>query len=513
MVDRHHPNQTMRFRYLVVAFLMSSLAATATAQTWGISSTGQGSIAFSGNGAEELGGLTWAGGTQYYAVTDNEAKMFPITIQVNSNSGAIESVNVAPVVTLAIGTDLEGIAYNSANSSVFVSDEAGPAIREYSIATGSVLQTLTLPPVFAGHRSNLSLESLSLQPGGNALWTANEEALTADGPISSFTAGTVVRLQRFNAALSASGQWAYVTDAIHGDIGNNGRDTEASGVSDLVALPTGDLLVMERALGAVPFGFRIRLYQVDLTTATDISSLADLDGETYTPVTKTLLWEGSFPGNNFEGIALGPQISGGVYSLLLVSDGGGGVQQALYALTLAPPPCTPAPLSGCRSPERSGLAFRRVDGQRDKLSWTWRRGTIENVSAFGNPTLPGGTPFGVCIYDSPGGVLTLAWSARVRAGAEWRAVGSRGFRYRERDGAADGIVNMVMRSGDGNASAALRGKGVNLQPPSNPPSGPMLEHGTEVVVQLVNLENSAECLAASYSSAATDSPDEYKARF
>jgi hypothetical protein len=41
----------------------------------------------------------------------------------------------------------------------------------------------------------------------------------------------------------------------------------------------------------------------------------------------------------------------------------------------------------------------------------------------------------------------------------------------------------------------------------------MLEHGTEVVVQLVNLDNSAECLAASYSSAASDTPDEYKARF
>jgi hypothetical protein len=138
---------------------------------------------------------------------------------------------------------------------------------------------------------------------------------------------------------------------------------------------------------------------------------------------------------------------------------------------------------------------------------------VATPSAFGNPTVIGGTPYGVCIYDTPGGAPTLAWSVRVRAGLDWRIAGSRGVRYRERDGLAHGIVSIALRSGEGTASAVVRGKGANLQPPSNPPSGPMLRQQTEVIVQLVNLENSTECFTASYSSATESSADEYKARF
>jgi hypothetical protein len=107
----------------------------------------------------------------------------------------------------------------------------------------------------------------------------------------------------------------------------------------------------------------------------------------------------------------------------------------------------------------------------------------------------------------------LAWSARVRAGAEWRTISTRGYRYRDRSAAADGIIAMVVRSGDGSASAVVRGKGVNLNPPANPPSGPMLLQQSDVVVQLVNLADPVECLTATYPSAESNSADEYKARF
>lgn len=489
-------------------------ASTATAQPWTVSGTGQGPVTVNGGavGAEELSGLTWATGDQYYAVSDNGAKLFPLTIQVAPNGGTIVSASIAAAIQLAAGSDVEGVAYNAANTSVFTSDESGPAIREHSIADGSLLQTLSVPSVFADHRSNLSLESLSLQQGQAALWTANEEALSADGPVSSFTAGTSVRLQKFDATLSAAGQWAYVTDAISGDIGGNGRDIEVSGVADLVALPNGDLLVMERALGGSPFGFRIRLYQVDFTGASDVTGLPALAGQTYTPVGKTLLWQGQFSAANFEGIALGPPLAGGLYSLLLVSDNGGGLQQALYALTLTPPPCDPTPRSGCRSAVRSSLKFRRAGGRRDTLTWAWRRGSVENVSVFGNPTVIGGTPYAVCVYDTPGGVAALAWSARVTAGEEWRTAGTRGYRYREPSGAADGIIRMVLRSGVDKGSIVLRGKGIHLQPPDNQ-GAPMLQDDTDVAIQLVNLDDPAQCFSAVYPSARTSSPDQYSARF
>jgi hypothetical protein len=44
----------------------------------------------------------------------------------------------------------------------------------------------------------------------------------------------------------------------------------------------------------------------------------------FTPVTKTLLWQGYFGFSNFEGMTLGPKTGDGVYSLLLIADDGAG---------------------------------------------------------------------------------------------------------------------------------------------------------------------------------------------
>ena len=50
---------------------------------------------------------------------------------------------------------------------------------------------------------------------------------------------------------------------------------------------------------------------MDFTGATDVSGIADLDGASFTPVTKTLLWAknlGRVSTRNFEGITLGPAL-------------------------------------------------------------------------------------------------------------------------------------------------------------------------------------------------------------
>jgi hypothetical protein len=127
-------------------------------------------------------------------------------------------------------------------------------------------------------------------------------------------------------------QWAYLTDPIPGDTLRPGRDVEASGVSELVALPDGALLVLERAYGAV--GTRSRLYEVDFSGATDTTALPGLAGAPVAPVRKTLLWERVFPDANFEGAALGPGLDSGARSLVLISDNGHALRQVLYALVL-----------------------------------------------------------------------------------------------------------------------------------------------------------------------------------
>jgi hypothetical protein len=333
------------------------VAPPAGASTLSVLDPGQGPVGISDPaalGAAELSGLAYdAAADRYWAVPDGGDRLFRLAVEVDPATGRILSASVEAALVLRdasggalpASVDLEGVAFSASRESVLVSDETGPRIREHRFADGREIGSITTASspalsVFGATRSNLGWESLSLQAGDTVLWTANEEALAVDGPNAqgAGAAGTTVRLQRFGAlgaSFAADGQWAYVVDGdpVAGWIG-----MVNSGVSDLVALPDGRLLVLERAAGitANPLGldFRSRLYLVDFAGASDVSALAGLASGGFAPVGKTLLWEGGFGEDNFEGIALGPALPGGARSLLLVSDDGSGQHQGVHALVL-----------------------------------------------------------------------------------------------------------------------------------------------------------------------------------
>lgn len=277
-------------------------------------------------------------------VSDKDVALYHLTVRLEPSSGRVTEAEVTGRVPLGQGVDLEGVA-RAPDGTAYVSDEVGPAVRRYDPATGGERGSVRLPAVFASARKNLSLESLALSADGRTLWTANEEALKGDGPtnLESGGKGTTVRLQRFRTVgqgtWRAEGQWAYRVDGVEPFLGR-----APSGLVDLAVLPDGTLLALERAAGIVGLAgdlptaqvrFRSRLYAVDLRGALDTSRIERL-APSVTAVRKTLLWESTFPGLNFEGITLGPPLRGGEQSVLLVSDDGNGLGQSLYALRLRP---------------------------------------------------------------------------------------------------------------------------------------------------------------------------------
>ncbi len=276
-----------------------------------------------------LSGITWAGSrpaapgpTPFLAVMDNSNKLLRINITFNAN-GSIASASVAGGISLAVSRDFEGIAPGARDASgvlrtVFLSEEDTPAVLEFRLSDGALVRTILPPAVFAQRRANFGFESCAV--GAGWLWNANEEALAVDGGISTPTTGTVVRLLRTSLASTPapSTQYAYRTQPMHGSTVSGAR----SGLSDLVALPDGRLIALERSFAFSLAGFfQSRVYEVSFAGATEASGfVAGLNGQTFTTVGKTLLWQGNL--NNMEGLTLGPALPSRNRVLVGIVDNG-----------------------------------------------------------------------------------------------------------------------------------------------------------------------------------------------
>ncbi|QDU91390.1 hypothetical protein Pla175_48120 [Pirellulimonas nuda] len=366
MVDRSARGLLAPSRACLVALaaLGASLLGSADGAPWTVTLSGIHGIdpgAFVG--VSELSGVAYAGPTQggahrFLAVSDGAGVLTSLDVTFSA-TGAITSAAAAATLTLGVNRDFEGVALvPGAPDRVYLSEEGTPAVRAYDLTTGAEVQSLSTPAVFATRRGNRGFESLAASPGGGALWTANEDALTADGPATTTSAGSVVRLLRYDrsgATYAPAQQYAYPLDAIHAAplFGQ-----PQAGLSDLVVLPDGALVAMERSFAAtLSVSYRHRLYLVDASTATDVGTglpASGLIGNAYAPVTKTLLWSGTVNGSsgqNLEGLTLGPQLADGSWVLLgVVDDSSGGdpfsTLSVVSFVATAPTPTTPGDYNG-----------------------------------------------------------------------------------------------------------------------------------------------------------------------
>lgn len=328
--------------FLLAAGLCAELPSIprATAANWAVTRVNHVLLTPPGGvSAGEMSGLTYlgpaAGGAHRFIVVEKTVTAHHEFLQIDVSfdaAGAITGItNVTPINVNPV-FDFEGVAYtNPARNSVFASEENGPNIREINLANGTSFQNLssTIPSVFSvNKRPNRGFESLTRSPDGTVMWTANEQALTVDGGESTPTTGTTVRLLKLNVsgnAVSAGPQFSYVTGPIH-----NGSPlgSPQNGLCELVCMPDGTLLALERSVAVASPIYLNRIYEVGFAGATDVSQGdfdAGLAGQTYTPVGKELLWSGAADGGagqNLEGLALGPRLANGSWVLLGVVDDG-----------------------------------------------------------------------------------------------------------------------------------------------------------------------------------------------
>lgn len=175
-----------------------SLSSTTQAANWNLSAPSSVLIDTTSYTAAELSGITYVGPStvvrhhEFIAVQNTEGKLVRLDVKLDQ-AGQLIAADTVAITSLGTILDFEGIAYtNPARNSVFLAEEGTPGVREFDLGTGTQLQSVSLPSVFANRRSNFGFESLSRSLDGTTMWTANEEALTVDGQRATATAGTPV---------------------------------------------------------------------------------------------------------------------------------------------------------------------------------------------------------------------------------------------------------------------------------------------------------------------------------
>ncbi len=317
----------MPVKFSAVLMLAAFLTRAAAQQVMVEKVEGQEIFALKSDAVAGLSGLVWTRGDSFFAVADHPKMLVPLTLQIDPATGRISSGEIGtPVPVTADASDFEGVAYVSATKTFYISAETGSAVLRFVPGQPRAVRQ-PVPAVFARARKNLSLESITWHDDARQFWIANEETLAPDGPLADPAAGSLVRVQRLDARFRPTAQYAWRTAPaafrFHG---------AGSGVTDLCVLPDGRLLVLER--GFAGGGLHLRLYLADFRKATDTSRLPALDGVDVIPAQKILLYEQPTGFTNFEGLALGPMLTDGSRSLLVIADSNGGNTHALLALKL-----------------------------------------------------------------------------------------------------------------------------------------------------------------------------------
>ncbi len=295
-------------------------------------------------------GITRIGGNRYAVVSDKEKRtgFYVFDISIDSVKGKVREVSMISTPAMAAAdnhaadnhaadghaADVEDVAYVPSCHTVFLADEGRQSIVEYALDGRPTGRELLVPDHLSADAiyPNYGFESLTFSPKDSLLWTVTEHTLRNDGKRSSAAnrAGCLLRLQSFSVETCRPvSSHYYRTDAP--TVKKQGRNY-AFGVSAITALRDGGLLLMERefyvARHFLGSWVKIKIYRVDLR-----KKAADgcLQKELVVTFQNRL---NAFNRNiaNYEGMCLGPQLSDGRQTVILVSDSQGNFGNRFFHL-------------------------------------------------------------------------------------------------------------------------------------------------------------------------------------
>lgn len=302
----------------------------------------------------------------YYVISDADAPRF-YTVDIDVSDGTLDPGDVVfqdvtflrnHTNTLYTGDTVDaesmvvvqpGTFYISAEGQLEEEPFAPPFVDRFN-PTGKQTRALPIDEKFLpggsnSVRENLAFESLTVDPAGEFLYTAIENALEADGPVATVDVGSPARVVQFSLAPAGAGaEYVYPVGPIPFPPNPPGAFAD-NGLVELQALDDeGSFIAMERSF-AVGVGNTVRLFETTTTGATDVSSRDHLGMPgSYEPMDKRLLADfevdlGVDP-DNLEALRFGPTLPDGRQLLIVVSDNnfnpGQITQFVALAVALAP---------------------------------------------------------------------------------------------------------------------------------------------------------------------------------
>lgn len=272
--------------------------------------------------AGNYSGITYLGNDRYAVVSDKSdyCGFFIFNIKLDSITGNIVSIkNEGFRTDSTTNRDQEGIAFFAKDNTIFISGETDNQVLEYDTLGISTGRRLEMPNAFAKASHNYGLESLTYNATTHLFWTTSESTLPIDGDQATATNGIAnkLRLQNFDENLRAREHYYYVMDK---PTANHKAQFYAMGVSELLALDNGKLIVLEREFFVpqkkIGSFARCKLYEVSPTLSHPNDTLSKTLLADFT--TRLSLFSRSIA--NYEGMCLGRRLADGSQTLIMVSD-------------------------------------------------------------------------------------------------------------------------------------------------------------------------------------------------
>ncbi len=161
--------------------------------------------------------------------------------------------------------------------------------------------------------------------------------------------------------------------------------------------------------------------------------------------------------------------------------------------------CPELPLSDCaRAASTSLKVARGKTTKANQIKWNWKKGDDVALAGLGDPSDT--TDYMLCMYDGSGGAPLGVSRLRVPARPAWASKGEKGWQYKDKEGAFDGVSKISLRPGPAGRSGIsllAKGAGTPLPPALNADS--WFELLPELTVQLQSSEG--DCWEATYTAA------------